>query len=389
MKWTWPLGRIAGIKLQVHATFLLLVAWVAWLYYEQDPTLASVGYGLLFLAAVFAIIVVHELSHSLTARAFGVEVSSITLLPIGGVSKMESMPERPWQEFLVAVAGPAVNVVLAGVLFTWLALSWGVEALFRPEVLGGGGAFLATMVWVNVALAVFNLLPAFPMDGGRALRALLATGTDRATATRLAAYVGKGFALLFGIAGLFLNPFLVLIAVFVWLGASGEAELEQLRYQMRGLRVRSAMNTEFQVVSPDDPLERPAELLLSGFQHDFPVVQGAEVVGMLTHKDLLRALAERGRGGRVGQAMHHGVRAVHPDERLFDVFSNLQRGDCRSLPVVEAGRPVGVVTLEGIGELLMIHSALRAEPRASQPPPFPPEEDRVLVESARGREDEV
>ena len=228
MKWSWRIGRIAGIDVYVHSTFLLLLAWVAISHYLEHQRLADAAYGLFFIITLFGIVVLHELGHALTARQFGIRTRDITLLPIGGLARLERMPEDPRQELLVALAGPAVNVVLAGVLFAILAFTSGLAALNNVKLVGG--SFLANLVAVNVALAVFNLLPAFPMDGGRVLRAFLAMRMDYVRATQVAANIGQALALMLGFIGLSSNnPFLVFIALFVWMGAAQEASMVQMK----------------------------------------------------------------------------------------------------------------------------------------------------------------
>jgi Zn-dependent protease len=226
MRWSWRIGRLAGIAIYVHVTFLLILAWIAFQEYAYGAR--AIAGAMLYIFALFAIVVLHELGHALMARRFGVLTRDIILLPIGGVARLERMPRNPRQELLVALAGPAVNVALAIALFVVLRLTGQVPAgdLYDFDPLISVRAFLYQLVFVNIVLALFNLLPAFPMDGGRVLRALLAMRmSSYARATGIAARVGRVFALLLGAAGLygFRNPFWVLIALFVWMGAGNEA----------------------------------------------------------------------------------------------------------------------------------------------------------------------
>lgn len=361
MRWTLKLGRLAGIPIQVHATFLLLVAWVAWIYWQLEPSITSVRDGLLFLLVVFGVVVLHELSHALTARAFGIKTSDITLLPIGGISRLERQPEVPRQELLVALAGPALNFVLAGACLAALLLR-------APDQPGAARAaltaptFLANFLWINVALGAFNLLPAFPMDGGRALRAGLSMVTSRTRATRIAAGLGKGLAALFVVAGLLFNPVLALIGFFVWLGASAETAAADMQRATEGLAVGDAMITRFDTVSPTDPLAAPVHLLLSGFQQDFPVVEQGRLVGMLPLEALLQGLVAQGHAAPVHTFMVREFQAARAEEDLHEAAGRLRGRDRRCVPVLREGALAGVLTIDNVAELLRVHAAL--EPRS-------------------------
>ena len=301
MSGSWRIGRIAGIHVYVHFTFLLLLGWVAISHYLAHGDLAEAMSGLAFILALFGIVVLHELGHALAARRYGIRTRDITLLPIGGVARLERMPEDPWQELVVAVAGPAVNVVLAAGIYLGSALGRGVGSIGDSARVGGG--LLDQLFWVNVSLVAFNALPAFPMDGGRVLRALLAMRLDYVRATQVAASIGQGMAVLFAFLGLFFNPFLIFIGLFVWLGAAQEASMVQMRSALAGIPVRRAMITEFQILRPDDTLDQAVEHIRSGLRQDFPVVEDGRLVGVLTRSDLTAALGRHGPGARVREIM--------------------------------------------------------------------------------------
>jgi CBS domain-containing protein len=281
------------------------------------------------------------------------------------------MPREPRQELLIALAGPAVNVALAAVLYLVLAAGarlageGGVPSVAEAAALDGG--FLsrtlpARLIGINVWLAAFNLIPAFPMDGGRVLRAALAMRSGNyARATEQAARIGRAFALLFGVLGLFVvgNPFLVFVALFVWLGAAGEAAAVQTSSTLTGVAVGQVMITDVRTLSPDDPLERAVRLVLDGFQQDFPVVAGGEVVGVLTRAALIRALAERGLASPVAAAMQRDFRAAAPDEPVEEVLTRLETCGCHAMPVVRGRQLLGVLTTENVGEFIMVQTALR------------------------------
>src|SRR5213080_347524 len=355
MKWSWKLGTVAGIGLYVHATFLLLLAWVGVTYWLAGGSAAALD-GIAFILALFACVVLHELGHALTARRYGIRTRDITLLPIGGVSRLERIPDDPRQEVWVSLAGPAVNVVIAAALYVWLLLSQTLRPLSALTM--ASGPFLERLLLVNVSLAVFNLLPAFPMDGGRVLRALLAMRMDYVRATQVSAQVGQAMALVFGLLGLFTNPFLVFIAFFVWIGAAQEASMVQMRTALGGIPVSRAMLTEFHTVAPDDTAKRVLELILAGSQSDFPVVEDGRVVGVLLRRDVLNDLAQHGQDWRVGDVMRRDFEVVEAGEMLETAFARLQRCACHALPVTSRGALVGLVTMDNLGEFLLIQSAL-------------------------------
>ncbi|HVU25215.1 MAG TPA: site-2 protease family protein [Opitutus sp.] len=364
MKWSLKIGRFAGIDVFVHWTFTLLLVWIFVAQMSAGGgTLAGLR-GVVFILALFGCVVLHEFGHALTARRYGIQTRDITLLPIGGVARLERMPENPRHELLVALAGPAVNLAIALILFVALAAWRGLPIRVAPQFAHGG--FVAQLMIVNVLLAVFNLIPAFPMDGGRVLRALLATRVGRRRATHAAANVGQFLAIVFGAAGLFVwgNPFLVFIAIFVYLGAQAEAHAVELTTLIHGLQVRDAMQKRFRTLAADEPLAHAVDELLAGSQHDFPVMNDGAVIGMLRRRDLVKALAEHGRGAAVGDAMSRDCQPVQAGAPLEKAFEGLQSGGCPAVPVIDEGHLVGVLTTENVSELVMVNTALEGHQRA-------------------------
>jgi Zn-dependent protease/CBS domain-containing protein len=356
---TWRLGTLAGIGVYMHPTFLLLLVFVGWQHWLLGRSAEAVVSGVAFMLALFGCVVLHELGHALTARRYGIKTKDITLLPIGGVARLERMPSDPVQELWVALAGPAVNVVIAGVLYAWLTATTGLAPIEDVTVVKG--PFLERLMLVNVFLVGFNLLPAFPMDGGRVLRALLATRMEYTLATQIAANLGQSMAFLFGFLGLTGgNPFLVFIALFVWVGAAQEASLVQIRSALGGIPVSRAMITEFHTLAPDDPLSRAVDLLLRGTQQDFPVMADGRIVGVLTLRDLQAALGQRGETAPVGEVMRTGVPTVDSHEMLDSAFQTLQSTGARVGAVTHGGRVVGLVTLDNVAEFIMVQSSLNA-----------------------------
>lgn len=363
MKWSWRIGRLAGIDVFMHMTFPLLLAWAGLQYYQVRADPADVIVGLAFVGMLFAIVVLHELGHALMARRFGIGTSDITLLPIGGVARLMRMPADPKQELFVALAGPAVNVALAALLavvliaFTEGGVSGGIDILF--------GNPLVNLFWVNVGLAIFNMVPAFPMDGGRVLRALLAMRLDFARATRIAAVVGQLLAVSFGILGLMGNPILVLIAVFVWMGAQAEVRASRGNRQVPDIPVRMAMIAEFRRLTPGDSLATAAHYALSGVQGDFPVSDHGRLLGLLSAQGLAQGIRRLGPGGFVDQAMERDVVTADSDEPIETAWARLQASGQSCLPVLTAGVLVGLITRAQLQRVFQLQGAIGEHARTT------------------------
>lgn len=353
MSWSIPIARIAGIQLRIHITFLLLIVWVA---------IGSIG-AAIFVLLLFLCVVLHEFGHALAAKAYNINTPDITLLPIGGVARLERIPEEPKQELVIAAAGPAVTAIIALSLFAVIAAR-GTADLSTPIQ---GDDLVMSLFKINVYLLLFNLIPAFPMDGGRVLRALLAARMTYARATQVAATVGQAFAFLFGIVGLFgipglypPNPFLIFIAFFVYIGASQEAALAQMRDVSRRFPVSSAMVREFRTLPETAPLQEAVDALLATSQHDFPVLdESGNVAGILTRHDLIAALRKDDGTIRVGDVMRRDIPTVTTGTRFEEAFRIMQECNCPAVPVLDSmKRLVGLLTSENVSELMMVQSAL-------------------------------
>ncbi|RVB80405.1 MULTISPECIES: site-2 protease family protein [unclassified Mesorhizobium] len=357
MGWSLNLGTIAGTTVRVHFTFLLLLVWI-WLTHYRIGGTPAAWEGVAFIIAVFACVVLHEFGHIAAARYFGISTPDITLFPIGGVARLERMPEEPRQEFVIAVAGPLVNVAIAALIFALLGGSAGVEQMAGIE--DPRTNFLARLAGVNVFLVLFNMIPAFPMDGGRILRAALAARLSWSRATQIAATIGQGLAFVFGFLGLFYNPLLIFIGIFVYLAAAAEAQNAQIREVATSVLVGDVMITEFARLDRSATLDEAIEMLLATTQHEFPVIDSAgHLEGLVTRNDMIRTLKEKGPAEPVASAMRNDIPKIHYRKSLEESLRLMQQADVPAVAVVDnSDRLVGLMTHETIGEMLMVRSAV-------------------------------
>ena len=362
MRWSWKIGQFRGIGVYMHATFLILLTFIVLSHWADGHSLGRTLEGLAFILALFGCVVLHEFGHALMAARYGIKTRDITLLPIGGVARLERMPEEPRQELWVALAGPAVNLVIAALLFAWLYFSNGFTPLEQLNLTSG--PFLQRLMVINVSLLLFNMLPAFPMDGGRVLRALLATRLEYARATQIAASIGQAMALVFAFLGFFSNPFLMFIALFVWIGAAQEASMATLKSALGGIPVNRAMMTNFSQLRPRDSLQRAIDLILATPQQDFPVLDDSRVVGILTSRDLMIALQQRGPDSLVEDVMRRDFLSLEANEMLDTGFARIQAAECcTTVPVLLRGELVGLLTADNVKEFLLIVAVLGEHPR--------------------------
>ena len=355
MSWSLNIGRVAGTVVRIHLTFLLFLAWIFAASYASGGA-ATAWNSLAFMLLLFLCVLLHEFGHIFTARAFGVLTPYVTLLPIGGVAQLERIPEEPREEFLIAIAGPLVNVVLAVVLVYGFGANLQASAAAAVDNLKI--PLVDRLAAVNLFLALFNMIPAFPMDGGRVLRALLASRLGYVRATEIAAMIGQFVAFALGFIGLMANPILIFIAIFVYLAASSEAHMVALRAASRG--VSYAMMTQFATLPPDAHIDEAVQTLLQTSQGEFPVVDGAgKPVGVLGRADLIRTIKTRGPDVRVADAMVAGMPTVGHRATLEQAFKLLQQKSAQAVGVTDAsGKLVGFVTSETIAEMMMLQEAL-------------------------------
>ncbi|MHB0866398.1 MAG: site-2 protease family protein [Thermoleophilia bacterium] len=378
MKWSFKIGRVFGIQLRVHITFFLIIAYAAYIWgVTYEGGYGGAVYGSFLITLLFACVVIHELCHSLMAIHFGGEVASITLLPIGGVSLLKNMPEEPRKELWVSVVGPLSNVVIALLLgIVYVALP-GKTAISNTEdftnaltAISAQG-FITYMLVINLMLAVFNLLPAFPLDGGRVLRSLLARRMSHVRATRVAVTIGQLFAFGLGLAGLLLGAWLwIVIAVFIYMGAGQEGAGAETKSILSGLRVRQALTGNVRVLAPTDRLSEVVTLMMHLFQEDFPVVEGERLTGVLTRSDLIRGLHDLGPEAQVSQVMTRDFPVVDADALFSEVYQKMNETGVKAVPVLEDGKLLGLVTLEHLSEVFMLITASH-RPSPPDAPPAP------------------
>jgi Zn-dependent protease/CBS domain-containing protein len=348
------IATVAGIPIRLHFTFLLFLLWV----YVASPSSERL-LGLVTVLAIFGCVVLHELGHSIVALRYGIPVADITLYPIGGVARIEKRPTAR-QELWIAVAGPAVNVVIAALLAGVLAAQGKLPHAADLFQFGTGvPGFVATVLKLNITLVLFNLIPAFPMDGGRVLRASLALNMPPERATAIAANIGQSMAIAAGIWAILSHPpqwYLMFIAFFIYIGAGQEAFAYTQAALVEGVPVKNAMMTDVRTLTVGNTLKEAADLLLDTSQHDFPVVHGGQVQGLLTRNGLLRGLAESGPAAYVAGVMAREFETAKPDDDLGETLPRLQSspGPLLVLDPADSGKLLGMLTGENVQEYFTV-----------------------------------
>ncbi|MCW5687575.1 MAG: site-2 protease family protein [Pseudolabrys sp.] len=357
MSWSLSIGKVAGTVVRIHITFLLFLAWIFAASYSRGGG-AEAWSSVAFMVLLFACVLLHEFGHIFTARYFGVATPYVTLLPIGGVAQLERIPEQPGQEFLIAIAGPLVNVAIALLLIAFGGAE--ITQSAAASIDNGQISMVDRLAAVNLFLALFNLIPAFPMDGGRVLRAALATRLGYVRATEVAAAIGQFVAFALGFFGLLYNPILIFIAIFVYLAASSEAHMVALRAVSRGVPVSHAMMTQFATLKPDAHVDEAVQTLLATSQGEFPVVDDAgKPVGLLARDGIIKAIKTLGPDARVADAMSADIPTIGHRASLDDAFKLLQEKEAVAVGVTDTdGRLTGLITSETIAEMVMLGDAL-------------------------------
>lgn len=358
-KYSLNLGKPFGIKVSVHWTFSLLIAWIIFITVRQGLGTAQVLMHILFVLTLFACVILHEFGHSLTAIRLGGKVKSITLLPIGGMANITEMPEKPKYEFLISAAGPMVNIVIAALLWIYLAIFHPLDPEQMDFTTITFSNFPVVLLAANLFIVAFNLIPAFPMDGGRLFRSGLAMKMNRLKATRIAKDIGQIFAVLFIVAGLFINPFLIIIGFFVFLGARGEYEMMRYKDIMNNYTVDDIIMTDYEELDKNESLEKAAEKLAHISNRGYVITSEGKYAGILTKNSLIKGLSIHGKNGKIKDVMNENIESVDAGKTLFDVYKSMQTNKYDMVPVEKNGEFKGVLDMENINEFFMIQRAMR------------------------------
>ncbi len=357
MKNSLPIGRVAGISLFIHWTFPIIIIWVIFMNYRQGQNITQITWSIVFILVLFVCVTLHELGHALAARKFNIKTSDITLLPIGGVARLENMPQNPKIELVVAIAGPIVNVGIFLLIYLYFIFS-GYPFPFTQLVQISGEQFFYNLALVNLWVALFNLIPAFPMDGGRVLRAFLSMILNRVHANKIALSIGQAIALVFVVSGVMYNPFLILIGLYVFYGAGAETNLEQTHSLLEDHTTEEACMKQFSVLQKTDKMQHAVQLLLNGTEKNFMVLDERRPYGILSREGIIRALSTKGMEEPVSSACNHDIIFIAADEPLEHALKLLQEKKHYLLIVIKDDQVFGVIDKENILEFIMVNNAL-------------------------------
>lgn len=355
MKGSLKLGKIAGIGIFIHWTFSILIAFIIFLNYKTGYTTLQIVWSLLFILCVFVTVLLHELGHALVAKNYNIKTRDITLLPIGGLARIEKIPERPLEELLVAFAGPMVNITLALITAFFIAVPETSEAFIATLSKGVNASnFFLHFLIVNLWLALFNLIPAFPMDGGRMLRAILSFKFKRHVATKIAARIGQFLAFGFIILGFFTNPFLILIGIFVFISAQMETENVVAKEMLRNHTVRDVLMTKYQTIDANEKIESAVNMLLDSQNKSFLVTQNGLAVGTLNRDEIIMALSKKENNQTINHFMNPNLIFVDADANLENLFDAISENKLTLMIVKEKDAIIGTLDTENILEFLLI-----------------------------------
>jgi Zn-dependent protease/predicted transcriptional regulator len=356
MKGSLKLGKIAGIGLFVHWTFSLLILFIVYTNYKAGQNSIQILWSVLFILCIFLTVFMHELGHALTAKKFGIKTKDITLLPIGGVAQLERLPEKPSEELMVAFAGPMVNIILALLTSLFISLPNTSEEMVAELENGvNAGNFFLNFYLVNIILAFFNLIPAFPMDGGRVLRALLSYKLERHQATKIAARIGQALAIGFVLLGFYSNPFLIFIGIFVFMGAQIESEYTESKYMLKGYKVRDVLMKQYPTIDYNETLETAVKLMLDSQNKHFLVTENGIPMGTLNREQIIAALAKKEGETRLSSIMDRELILLQADDLLEDIFELVYKNKSTLMLVIDDNQLIGTLDTENLLEFILIN----------------------------------
>lgn len=358
MKYSLPLGTILGIKVQVHWTFAIILFWIVYVSLRAGANTEQTVWAVIFILSIFGCVVLHEFGHAIAARRYGIKTKDITLLPIGGLARLEKIPEKPKEELVVALAGPLVNVLIFFVLFPFVRMPEDLETA-EQLMFTDGGNFLYKLVAINLWLAIFNMIPAFPMDGGRVLRAALSFNYPRHKATKIASSLGQLLAIGFVFLGFFVNPFLIFIGLFIFLGAQSEASYTQAQFFLKGNYVKNIAMQQFGSLRAEDSVQQAVDLLLNSQDKNFLIFRGEVPVGTLSRDEIIQALSHQKAERPIEEVMNRELLLLQADMPLEEAFTQMQQYK-NLAPIYHNDQLIGALDLENILEFIMVQSAKEA-----------------------------
>lgn len=356
MKGSFKLGKVAGIGIFIHWTFSLIILFIIFMNYRAGQNTTQIIWSVVFILCIFITVLLHELGHALAAKNYNIKTKDITLLPIGGLARLERIPEKPTEELIVAFAGPLVNIALAFITALFISIPEDTDKLMAALSNGvNANNFFLNFFLVNFWLAIFNLIPAFPMDGGRVLRALLSFKLPRNVATRIAARIGQFLALAFIILGFFTSPFLIFIGVFVIIGAQIEADYTESKFILKGFKVQDVVMKDYQTINSDEKIKKAVELLLDSQNKNFLITENDIPVGTLNRDQIIMALSKKGDEEFIYNVMDRNLIILESNSLLENVFELIQQNKSTLMLVMENNELIGTVDIENILEFILIN----------------------------------
>lgn len=357
MKGSFKLGNIAGIGIFIHWSFSLIIAYIIYSNYRAGHNVEQIIWSVVFILSIFITVFLHELGHALAAKKYNIKTKDITILPIGGLARLERIPEKPSEELVVAIAGPLVNIALA--VITGLFITIPDLKELTIQLTGGVNQsnFFLNFFIVNIWLSIFNLFPAFPMDGGRVLRALLAMTFERHIATNIAARIGQILAVGFVILGFYSNPFLIFIGIFIILGAQAEAQYTQAKSTLAGYKVKDVLMKDYRMIDKGETVKKAVQILLNGQSKNFLITENSLPIGTLSRDEIIKALSEKGESEIIENVMSKDLIFLNVNTPLEAAYQQALANRASLMLVMENNQLIGTLDTENILEFIMVKDA--------------------------------